>query len=201
MVTAPLVNNTSVSIFSLQSSIVCTITAIPNDDEPFAYLCEQETIHIRKDAAHQTLFFDRQGDACSLADASIEVFLAFLENIGYSTADYSESALVPHLRRCDVVNELIRSGKLHVNTEASPYPTDKPLFILEKTRTIVGCAELALEGHWQTAFCCEECHAANDLIRVVLDDQREARVCCVAEKLMEDYAQGKRFDNLPVHED
>lgn len=205
MVTAPLIHNTEQHTISISHSplrpMPSRVSALSLSDDSLLLSDSSELIHVRKDAAHRTLFFTFRGESVSLTDAPLIEWIAFLQNVGYDINAYSESPVAPHLKRCDVINELIRAGNIHVNTEVSPYPWQKPLMLLEPCKVIVGCSELAREDRWNTSLCCERCHASNDLIKVILADQREAWVCCIAEKLMEDYGPGKMYGELPGHEE
>jgi hypothetical protein len=174
------------------------MTASPYEDNP---LPSHGMLHVRRDAAPRVHFLSPDGRSLCIVDAPLSDWLVFLQSVGYSVADYSESDIVPHLKRCDVINSLVREGLLKVNTDASMYPWRPPLMLLEPVRVVVGCAELAKEGRWDTALCCGDCHASGDFISVVLRDRREARVCCVAEKLLGDYGTGKSYTHLPSHED
>src|SRR5437899_9464061 len=160
------------STFHPKFNFHSTMTASPYEDNP---LPSHGMLHIRRDSASRVHFFSPDGRSLCIVDAPLPDWLIFLQSVGYSVADYSESDIVPHLKRCDVINELLREGLLRINTDASMYPWRPPLLLLEPVRIIVGCAELSKEGRWDTALCCGDCHASGEMIEY----EKGIWVCCV----------------------
>lgn len=141
--------------------------------------------------------FGLPGHQHSLTRSTLEEWLLFCNQCHANVLGYSEGGAYPALSRRDFANTQMRSGSMVLLLEGNGY-------LLVPSRTcVLNCSDLALEGLWDTALCCNACHDMDhDSIEFFLTNhdfmegkrgKRSARTCCRAERLVDDFYPGRVF--------
>lgn len=173
-----------------------------------------ETQHVRVDDAHRT-FIAVGNEWHSILRCASAGWLAFLFGIDpHRYSRYGEGVTAPDLARHNAIIDLLQAQRLQLwQSEEGLFLVPLPVKDMPKPSKIAGkcltCAELAVRGQWDTALCCEECHAnpeqylIEDNLKIgdgIVPTWQSVSVCCRVPELIDDWYPGKVYGKLPVHD-